>query len=62
VTVRFRLALTVLLTGLFTAVVDQVDIGVAGVLSSPRPLGLAVPKQDQPMIADAHAHRLCPNL
>jgi hypothetical protein len=32
------------------------------VLSRLRPLGLAVAEQDQSMIANAHAHRLCTNL
>ena len=48
--------------GLFTTAFDQIDVGVAGVLAVPLPLGLAMAEQDQPMIADAHVHRLCPNL
>jgi hypothetical protein len=48
--------------GLFAAFIEEVDIGATGVLAVSRSLGLAMADQDQPVIDDAHVHRLCPNL
>ena len=45
--------------GLLLAGVGQIEIGGAGVLPGPRPFGLAVAKQHQPMLTDTHAAQFC---
>ena len=48
--------------GLFAAIIGEVDIGRAGVFAITGPFGFAMTEQDQPVVADTHAHRFCLNL